>query len=208
MPDDSNKHRRRSIRLRGYDYAQVGAYFVTVCTQNMEYLFGDVLRGAAALSEAGEMVRTVWEELSLHYSGIGTDAFVVMPNHIHGVVILSAPPVTGKPSFDLDREAQGIAPMRMGLPDVVHRFKTLTTKRYTDGVKDRGWQRFSGRLWQRNYWEHVIRDEDELGRIREYIVENPAKWECDPLHGPPNGMSSMMGKPGSGKVRPVEKWMV
>lgn len=208
MLDDSNKHRRRSIRLRGYDYAQVGAYFVTVCTQNMEHLFGDVLCGTAVLSEAGEMVQTVWEELSLNYSGIGTDAFVVMPNHIHGVVILSAPSATGQPSFDQTQESQAVTPTRMALPDVVHRFKTLTTKRYTDGVKHRGWKRFSGRLWQRNYWEHVVRDEDELGRIREYIMENPAKWECDPLHGSPKSLSPIMGNLGSGKIRTVEKWMV
>ena len=80
-------------------------------------------------------------------------------------------------------QAQGPAPtVTLSLGDVVHRFKTMTTKRYADGVKQLGWQSFPGKLWQRNYWEHIIRNEMEMNRIREYIRNNPAQWESDRLN--------------------------
>jgi putative transposase len=121
------------------------------------------------------MVQAVWEELSIYYPGVEGDGFVVMPNHIHGVFVLvgagpRACPEKGQP--------QGVAPT-LSLPDVVHRFKTLTTKRYADGVKQSGWSPFVGRLWQRNYYEHIVRDEESLGRIIQYILDNPARWEFD-----------------------------
>ena len=113
-------------------------------------------------------------------SGIGTDTFQIMPNHIHGIIIVGATP---RGCLGNGR-AQGPAPTvslpsSLSLPDVVHRFKTMTTKRYVDGVKQNGWLPFPGRLWQRNYHDRIIRDEDELNRILEYILENPAAWETD-----------------------------
>ncbi len=159
-------HRRRSTRLRGYDYAQPGAYFVTICTQNRECLFGEIVDGAMHLNQMAEMVATVWNDLPQHYSGVDVDAFVIMPNHVHGIVMLSA----GQP--------RGVAPT-LSLPDVVHRFKSLTTARYRRGAAREGWPAFAGRLWQRNYYEHVIRDEGEMNRVREYIVNNPADWAQD-----------------------------
>jgi hypothetical protein len=84
-------------------------------------------------------------------------------------------PQTGQP--------RGVAPTGYSLPDVVHRFKTMTTKKYVDGVKLHGWQRFDGKLWQRNYWEHIVRNEQELFRIRQYIETNPVQWENDKLNG-------------------------
>ncbi len=107
------------------------------------------------------MVQTVWDEIPAHYPGIETDGFVIMPNHIHGIAVIAA---------------------GLSLPDVVHRFKTMTTKRYADGVKQSGWPPFPGKLWQRNYWEHIIGNESELNRIREYIRNNPAKWGQDKLY--------------------------
>jgi len=162
MHDDPRRHRRRSIRLKGFDYRRAGAYFVTICTQHRACLFGDVVRGEVALTDAGAMVRRVWDELSGRYPGVETDAFVVMPNHVHGVVIL-----TGEPSG-------------LSLADVVHRFKTLTTRLYTAGVRNLGWPAFHARLWLRNYYERVIRDRTSLERIREYIAHNPARWAEDP----------------------------
>jgi REP-associated tyrosine transposase len=98
-----------------------------------------------------------------------------MPNHVHGIIVLvgagrSAHPERGQP--------QGIAPA-ISLADVVHRFKTITTNRYIHGVKESGWPRFSGRFWQRNYYEHIIRNEEELARVREYVANNPLQWEND-----------------------------
>ena len=185
MTNTHDKH-RRSIRLREYDYHQAGAYFVTIVAQDRRCLFGDVAAAKMQLNAAGQMVQAVWDELSTHYRSVETDLFVVMPNHIHGVIVLvgagpcACPESGGQP--------QGVAPtnarsanhdVALSLPDVLHRFKTLTTQRYVVGVKEHGWVRFNSRLWQRNYFEHVIRDEDSLNRIRQYINDNPARWEFD-----------------------------
>ena len=172
---DPERDYRRSIRLKGYDYAQAGAYFVTICVQDRECLFGQVVEGEMRLNDAGLVVQAVWDELPDHYPGVNADTFVVMPNHVHGIVILvgagpRACPNSGQP--------QGVAPT-LSLPDVVHRFKTLTTKRYVS-VKICGWSPFHGKLWQRNYYEHIIRDESSLHCIREYIATNPARWVEDP----------------------------
>lgn len=180
--------RRRSIRLKEYDYSQAGAYFVTIVTQDRGCLFGDVVDGKMQLNDAGQMVRSVWDDLPKYYAGVETDQFVVMPNHLHGVIVLvgvgprACPEAGGQP--------QGVAPTNtrsaysdalrtLSLADVLHWFKTLTTQRYTAGVRESGWTRFNSRLWQRNYFEHVIRSEDSLNRIRQYILENPMRWEFD-----------------------------
>ena len=203
MRSHPERHHRRSIRLKGYDYRQAGAYFVTICTQDRAFLFGQVVHDEMQLNDAGKMVYDVWNDLPAFYPGVQTDAFIVMPNHIHGIIILvgadrrvcpdSGPRVCpdsgpracpdsgpracpGQPQ-ELG-QPQGVGPM-LGLPDVVHRFKTMTTKRYADGVKRFGWEPFRGRLWQRNYYEHIIRNEESLNRIREYILTNPMRWELD-----------------------------
>jgi len=212
MRFDPARHRRRSIRLKGYDYHQPGAYFVTICTQDRACLFGDVVEGEIRLNDAGRMVHDVWNELPNHYPGIVIDAFVVMPNHIHGIIILVGAdprvcpnadprvcPDTGQPSVGVGPRAypgqpQGVAPT-LGLPDVVHRFKTMTTRRYTDGAKQLGWEPFRGRLWQRNYYEHIIRNEESLNRIREYIFTNPVRWVMDSENPYREG------------VDPFDKWM-
>jgi len=174
---DPDHHHRRSIRLKGYDYTQRGAYFVTICTQNRACLFGDIVDGKMLLNDAGRMVQTVWEAMPVHYMGVVIDAFVVMPNHIHGIVVLVGAAPCGRPPMG---QAQGPAPtVAMSLPDVVHRFKTMTTKQYADGVKQSGWSPFPGQLWERNYYEHIIRGEDSPNRVRRYIADNPAQWELD-----------------------------
>jgi len=234
---DPDKHHRSSIRLKGYDYTQHGAYFVTIVAQDRSCLFGQVTDGEIHLNDAGQMVQTVWSELPLFYPGVQNDAFVVMPNHVHGIVVLVGPATRGyarpgsddvpppvgaaprgrpgpgpgdttqsgmedpsgmpagnsiEPALDnsMNRgpggrgQARGPAPTavnvaRMSLGDVVHRFKTMTTKRYADGVKHSGWPPFRGRLWQRNYYEHIIRSEADLNRIRRYVEENPLAWGTD-----------------------------
>jgi REP element-mobilizing transposase RayT len=151
------------------------------------------------LNNAGKMVKEVWEELPVFYAGVDIDSFVVMPNHIHGIIVLvgaftplsvgAAP--CGRPDSAQQAQgpgqAQGPAPTSspeglvrtLSLPDVVHRWKTMTTKRYVDGVRQQGWAPFCRRLWQRNYYEHVIRDDESLNRIRQYILDNPARWSLD-----------------------------
>jgi len=139
------------------------------------------------VNDAGRMVQSVWEELPRHYAGMEIDAFVAMPNHIHGIIMLVDGDVVGagprarpdnRKSRPLDGQPRGVAPT-MSLPDGVHRFKSLTTARYRQGVTEKGWPPFCHRLWQRNYYEHIIRGEGELDRIRLYIGDNPMMWEMD-----------------------------
>jgi putative transposase len=160
MPHDnhSEQHQRRSPRLHGYDYAQAGAYFVTICTQERQPCFGSVVDGLVHLTSAGQMVQETWAELPNHYSGIELDTFIVMPDHLHAIIVL------------LDQHNQ------LSLPDTMHRFKSLTTARYRHGVATNEWTPFPGRLWQRSYHDHIIRSEDVLDRIRTYISENPARY--------------------------------
>ena len=191
MAYDPQIHHRHSLRLQNYDYSQAGAYFVTICTQNRECFFGDVVDGVIRLNNAGILIQSVWNEIPLHYPGVDIDEFVIMPNHIHGIIMIvgagpCACPDSGERQIlekDIEKSGQprGVAPTGLSLPDVVHRFKTMTTKRYIDGVTQNGWIPFTGKLWQRNYWEHVIRNEHDLAEIREYIRDNPARWESDEL---------------------------
>ncbi|MDI6451709.1 transposase [Anaerobaca lacustris] len=207
MTYDPKKHHRRSIRWFAYNYTQAGAYFVTICVQGQTCLFGDIIDGQMRLSDGGNVVQAAWDELPDRYPGVETDAFVVMPNHIHAIILLTADPPVGagpracpEPSHPLapapracpnetgqqhprTGQPRGVAPTNDGrmlsLGDVVRRFKTWTTKQYADGVRHRGWPPFPGRLWQRNYYEHVIRNEESLNRIRQYIAANPASWIWD-----------------------------
>jgi REP element-mobilizing transposase RayT len=167
------------MRLAGYDYAQAGAYFVTACTQGRVCLFGEVVDGEMRTNEAGAMVKRVWEELPKFYAGVALDVFVVMPNHVHGIIVLVGAAPRACPCGGLGTgQPQGVAPT-ITLPDVVHRFKTLTTRRYVEGVKRGWWPVFERRLWQRGYYEHVIRDEASLDAIRRYVVDNPSRWAYD-----------------------------
>ena len=151
---------------------------MTICTQDRICLFGDVVDDNMRLSDAGQIVRAVWEQMPERYCGVDLDAFVIMPNHIHGIVVLNvgagprACPDCGQP--------QGVAPTTpMSLPQVVHRFKSLITARYRRAVVERGWPAFRGRVWQRNYYEHIIRNEEELRKLRKYISDNPLAWAVD-----------------------------
>ena len=184
----STIQRRRSLRLEDYDYGTAGAYFVTICTQDRACLFGDVVDGAMCLNEAGQMVAALWDGIGARFSGVEIDQFVVMPNHLHGILVLSDGDAAGA---TIERATTRVAPTdpsivgaplvgaRVRLGDVVGAFKSLATTSYIDGVKTKGWPAFRGRLWQRNYYEHVIRDERALNRIRRYVDDNPARWEFD-----------------------------
>jgi REP element-mobilizing transposase RayT len=190
-------HHRRSIRLQGYDYTQAGAYFLTICTQNRECLFGDIVGGEMVLNDAGKMVAHWYAELENKFPDIQCDGFVCMPNHVHCIVVntgvgadlrvrpFSTAPTPGEPLSDDPKPDDPMQGEHMGSPlwAVVQWFKTMTTNGYIRGVKQQGWQRFDGKLWQRNYWEHIVRDDSELNRICTYILDNPAQWESDKLFG-------------------------
>jgi REP element-mobilizing transposase RayT len=167
MQYDPEKHHRRSIRLKDYDYSQSGAYFVTIVTQNRACLLGDIEGAEIRLKSAGRIVQDVWSDLPMHYPYAQLDAFVVMPNYVHGIIMLTDDMTVGagfKP-----------APItRHGLPEIIRAFKTFSARRinelrHTPGIS----------IWQRNYHEHVIRDEQSLSRLRQYVLDNPAQWEFD-----------------------------
>jgi REP element-mobilizing transposase RayT len=178
---------RQSIRLPGYDYAQPGSYFITLVTQHRFCAFGAVADGRMNMNPIGRMVKTVWDEIPAYYPGVGIDAAVVMPNHFHGIIVLAGAAPRGCPiPVESDGQAGAPAPTipakPLSLPDVVHRFKSLTTARYRDGVKQYAWPDFPGHFWQRNYHEHIIRDDAEMARIRHYIANNPIQWQRDRFH--------------------------
>ena len=184
---------RRSVRLKDYDYAQAGAYFVTICTYDRDCLMGEVVNGEMRLNEYGEIARDEWLHTASVRRNVVLDAFVAMPNHVHGIIILTgdvgatrrvvrmdggvtlgtgeAPAGTGEAA---PRPYDGKGKMQSGsIGAIIGQFKSATTKRInvrrgTPGIP----------VWQRNYHERILR-EGELDRIRAYIRNNPAQWEMD-----------------------------
>jgi REP element-mobilizing transposase RayT len=224
MPQGKNRPVRRPTRAPEYDYAQPGAYFVTVVTQDRRCLFGEVVNRVMILNPAGKMIEKWWHELPNKFSSVEIDENNVMPNHFHGILWIrestvvppgveidniSNPVVgtdlrvgpghrdvptrgahTGAPlptivDDDLSHLAVG-ADLRVGsgpvcapLPTILQWFKTMTTNEYIRGVKEFNWPRFDGKLWQRSYYDHVIHNDVNLLRIRQYIRDNPSSWEKD-----------------------------
>lgn len=181
---------RRSIRLKGYDYSRPGAYFVTMVTQGREWVFGEIRSGELNLNDAGQMIARWWQELPCKFPAIESGAFVVMPNRFHGIIQITENPVGAdlrvRPDGYEDHESQNgghIGPPvpRQGAPlsQMMQWFKTMTTNEYIRGVKELGWQPFAGKLWQRSYYEHIIRNEAEWNRIHRYIEANPVNWKSD-----------------------------
>ncbi len=166
--------RRRILRLRDYDYTQSGAYFVTIVAQDRACLFGEVVHQRVYLNEAGKMIEKHWLALPQRFSHIETDSFIVMPNHFHSILVVAPDQRAGTSPAPTAKHMGAVA-----LGHVVGAFKSITTWDYARGVHEQGWPRFRQRLWQRNYYEHVIRDEGDLLRARQYIDANPANWSLD-----------------------------
>ena len=180
---------RKSNRLQHYDYSQAGYYFVTICTQNRNELFGEIIDNQVLTNAAGDMVVKTWNELPIFNHGIQIDQFQIMPNHIHGIIVVVGDgprAVPNEPRPLPDGQPQGVVPT-LSLSDVVHRFKTLTTRLYIQGVRKKRWKPFNTKLWQRSFYDHVIRDEQSLHDVREYIQHNPLNWELDE-NNPANGL--------------------
>ena len=181
MTFDPATHPRRSIRLPEYDYSQSGAYFLTICTQKRQCLFGTINDDILQLNDAGLMVTKWYLELSNKFSDIECGEFVCMPNHIHAIIRNVGANLCVRPHQHLQANTSKGDHIGSPLHRIVGWFKTMTTNAYIRGVKTHGWPRFAGTLWQRNYWEHIVRDEEDLYRITEYIQNNPAQWELDQL---------------------------
>jgi putative transposase len=244
MAYDPQRHHRRSIRLKGYDYTQPGAYFITICTHGRECLFGEIIDGEMHLNEAGQIVVQTWQDLPNHVPNVQLDAFVVMPNHVHGIIIITdrtggigagfkparttmgpgsaadsgstpgpdsavgagstagpgsvgagsvgagSEPAPTKTTTTAPGSAAGSGPVgagsepaptepaptrsSYGLPEIVRQFKTFSARRINELRGTPGTP-----VWQRNYYEHIIRNESSLNRIRQYIAENLARWDAD-----------------------------
>ena len=163
-------HHRRSIRMKGFDYSEAGAYFVTICTQNRECLFGDVVDGKMQLNDAGHMVKRWWNELDQKFPNVVMDEFIVMPNHVHGIIVITDNKATVPVGAIHELPLQNNWKQRriITLPKIIGYFKMNTAKRINQLN-----QRSGQPVWQRNYYERVIRSEDKLNRIRQYISDNP-----------------------------------
>ena len=220
MPYNPNKHHRRSIRLKGYDYSRAGAYFITICVQNCACLFGKIVgtplvgvhndKPQLILNDAGRMVETQWLALPDRFPNIELHEFIIMPNHFHGILKIGEatnvgvaiagisnlmngetnnnPPTNGysqngQPNNGQTNngQPQGIAPTKT-VGDMMDAFKSITTVEYIRGIKTLRWKPFDKKLWQRNYYEHIIRDEQSYQNISDYIINNPAKWADDKFY--------------------------
>ena len=169
---------RKDPRLKGHDYSQQGYYYVTICTHNRKELFGRIKNGRMFLNEYGEIAKKTWLEIPNHFTDIAIDEFTIMPNHIHGILIID---------HDEDDHADNninvggavggadLRPLRQNtsLSIVIHGFKSSTTRIINAAHIT------INPIWQRNYYDHIIRDERSLHKIREYIRNNAFTWDCD-----------------------------
>ena len=233
MPGAAIRH--NTLRMQGYDYALQGCYSVTIVAQHHLCLFGRVADGQMSLNSAGQMLSKWWQEICNKFTAVRTDEFVVMPNHFHGILLITDPvgvvrlpaPDTGlvrdpvitspvgadlcacdlnkvvrlpDPDTGLVRDPVITSPVgadpcvrpttppqapcpsndaRPNLSKVIQWFKTMTTNAYIRGVRSDAWQPFHGQLWQRSYYDHIIRSAEDLDNTRQYIMNNPLKWELD-----------------------------
>ena len=187
MTYNPETHRRRSTRLKNYDYTQAGFYFMTLCVQGRESLFGEIIEDQMILNPAGTMIEKEWRALQKRFPHIELHENVVMPNHFHAIIEVGSA-VVATQDFQINTnngQPQGIAPTventKKSIGDMIDAFKSITTVEYIRGIKTYHWQGFDGKLWQRNYWEHVIRHEQSLNDIAQYIINNPQNWEMDKL---------------------------
>ena len=158
-------HQRKLNRLKSYDYSKEGYYFVTICTKNRQENFGNIEDGEMVLNKFGEITEKCWYDLPNHYLNSRLDEFVIMPNHVHGIVVI------------VDRVGNGLKPFptkqNHGLSEIIRGFKTFSSRRINE-LQDKF--KFQ---WQKSFYDHVIRNEKSLSEIRKYIQENPMKWHLD-----------------------------
>src|SRR3990172_7225774 len=184
-------HHRHSIRLKGYDYSRAGAYFVTVCTKDRECMFGEVVGGSMQLNNVGQMLDKWWIELTNKYPLLEIDEYIVMPNHLHGIIAIidNCRGEVSSPLLKIEQEGWETQPLqktsvqkggetpplqKLTLGQNIAYHKYQTTKQINQSHNTPGFP-----VWQRDYFEHIIRNEEELNRIREYIINNLLQWQFD-----------------------------
>ena len=189
-------HHRRSIRLPGYDYSSEGAYFVTICTHERQHLFGEIVGGNMILNEIGKIVLAQWQKIPGRFMHVELDEFIVMPNHLHGILIINdwneghpqgVPVRAGlAPALGLVHPSdevfayEGCAPK---LGDIIGAYKSLVANDCLKSFKSR--HQTMGKIWHRNYYEHIITTDHEYEQIAEYIYFNPQNWQSDSEYSQP-----------------------
>jgi putative transposase len=176
---DPQKHHRRSIRLKDFDYASEGAFYVTIVTQGRQCLFGEIIDGEMYLSKHGEIVQKWWNEIPIHFPNIEIGAFIIMPNHVHGIIFITNRRRDEVLSFhnqiNPNNEGGITSIPKPSLGQIIAYFKYQSTKEM-NAINNTG---TISKLWQRNYYEHVIRNAKELQQKTDYIVSNPSRWKDD-----------------------------
>ncbi len=173
---DPQKHHRKSIRLKGYDYTQAGAYYVTIVTYHRDCLFGEIVNEAMILNEFGKIADECWRAIPDHFPFVELGAYVIMPNHAHGIIVIRNDESTtvgathASPLRIPNSRPHGATPRSLGA--IVGSFKSAVTKRVGRELNATG-------IWQRNYYEHIIRDEKDLQNKSDYINANPSLWDED-----------------------------
>ena len=188
-----NKYRINSLRLQGFDYSKDGAYFITICTRKREPFFGRIIKGKLQESEISKICRSCWLDLPKHYNNCILDEFIIMPDHVHGIIFLKndnpvgagfkPAPFKPAPGFRHQHDYRaGLKPAPTGdtilkpysISEIIRGFKTFTAKMINEHDNTLG-----RKFWQTRFYDHIIRNDDELIRIRKYIVNNPKQWEND-----------------------------
>ncbi|MCK8816335.1 transposase [Natroniella sulfidigena] len=176
----ANEFQRKRLRLEEYDYSQNGYYFVTLCTKNKESLFGEIINNESSLNEAGQMIEKWWIKLEDKFN-LRLDKYIIMPNHFHGIIQLKtnscADSISEEDDICIEKAGRHPGLPLPSLSKIMQWFKTMTTNEYIRKVREDDWQPFNKKLWQRSFYDRVIRSEDELNQTRKYIINNPRKWE-------------------------------
>ena len=184
MPYDPNRHHRRSIRLKGYDYTQPGAYFITIVTHERIPLFGNIVNGEMRLNDIGRVAERCWLDIPSHFPHVELDVFVIMPNHVHRILwIVETPPMVGAKNFS-PLPSSPVSPLPPSSSAERPRGTSKTIGSIVRGFKIgvTQWVRQNPdvhTVWQRNYYERIIRNEYDPNTIRRYILENPLRWHLD-----------------------------
>ncbi|SDG94443.1 REP element-mobilizing transposase RayT [Pedobacter terrae] len=176
-------HHRKSIRLKGYDYSKAGAYFITICCEDRINRFGKVVADEMILNQSGTIAYKEWINLADRFPNFELDVFQIMPNHMHGIIVLSdrttvgATPAVAQEESELNSTTARVAPT---IAEIVGAYKSIVSNACLQLFKSHN--KTMGKLWQRNYYEHIIRDERTHNNISNYIVNNPSKWNEDKFH--------------------------
>ena len=174
MKYDPQKHHRRSIRIKGFDYTDPGAYFITIVTYQRDRIFGNIVDSKMQLNALGVIADECWRAIPEHFPNVELGAHVVMPNHVHGIIVIRADGNASARRGTIYRAPtkQFGKPVVGSIPTIIRSFKSAVTRRAGRELNATG-------IWQRNYYEHIIRNHEDWDRIHWYIESNPSRWADD-----------------------------